>query len=101
MNTQDNSRKILEDLNFKKQQLTKGLSLPIVKSRKVNCNNFPKNNKNCSQIQTTPNQPLLESQQINTAARATYQQAQSHSATFILTNSTFGNSILPVLPRFE
>lgn len=97
MNTQDNSRKILEDLNFKKQQLQKGL--PIVK--KVNYNNFPKNNKNCSQIQTTPNQPLLESQQINTAARATYQQAQSHSATFILTNSTFGNSILPVLPRFD
>jgi uncharacterized iron-regulated protein len=81
MNTQDSSRKILEDLNFKKQQLQKGL--PI--------------------IQTTPNQtPLLESQQINTAARATYQQAQSSSfGFFILTDSSFGNSILPVLPRFE
>ena len=112
MNTQDNSRKILEDLNFKKQQLQKGL--PIVKSRKINYhsrhfqnykyNKYNKNNnRNNSQIQATPNpNPLLESQQINTAARATYQQAQSSSfGNFILTDSSFGNSLLPVIPRFD
>lgn len=101
MNTQDSSRKILEDLNFKKQQLQKGL--PIVKSRKNNSSKFQNHNKNNLQIQATPNQtPLLESQQINTAARATFQQAQSSSfGYFILTDSSFGNSILPVLPRFD
>ncbi|KAG5684669.1 hypothetical protein PVAND_013887 [Polypedilum vanderplanki] len=73
MNTQQDSRKILEDLNFKKQQLQKGLPIP--------------------QTQYEP--------QFNQAARATFQQAQSTSSGFfILTDSNFATIKLKKLEEY-
>ncbi|CAO1378414.1 unnamed protein product [Diamesa hyperborea] len=82
MNSQQeiNSRKILENLNFKKQQLEKGIN-PASTPLSLN----------------QPKEPV-----INLSARATYTTAQTTSfGYFVETDSSFGNSILPVLPRFN
>jgi len=81
MSAQQDSRKILEDINFKKQQMQKGLA-------------------------TITSQPPVQSQPyeppVNSLARATLTQAQSSSfGYFIPQDSQFGNTILPVLPRFD
>jgi len=86
MNSQQDSRKILEDLNFKKQQLLassqsgKGIAPTIT-----------------SQPPSVPHEPP-----VSTQARAALTQAQASSLGFFIPqDSQFGNNILPVLPRFD
>lgn len=102
MNSQQeiNSRKILEDLNFKKQQLQKGInpaSSPLVSLIFILYVFVLFSFDFLSQSLNQPKEPA-----INLSARATYTTAQTTSfGYFVETDSSFGNSILPVLPRFN
>jgi len=80
MNSQQDSRKILEDLNFKKQQLQKGIT-PTITSQPI----------------TTTHEPP-----VSTQTRVALTQAQTSSLGFFIPqDSQFGNNILPVIPRFD
>ncbi|CAD7089744.1 unnamed protein product [Hermetia illucens] len=95
-----NNRKILEDLQLKKQLLQKGVS-PVVTS----IPNLTVVSANPSMPQFLPSAPQPAQQAdspVNTTARTAWNQANTQSfGFFVPQDSVFGNSILPVLPRFE
>lgn len=98
------NRKILEDLQLKKQMLLKqgavapltaALSQPNPVSQLPMCSIPP--------VSATAGFPQLpEANVINTSHRAALQHANATSCGyFVSQDSSFGNQILPVLPRFE
>jgi len=89
MNSQQDSRKILEDLNFKKQQL-------LASSQAGNAG------KGITPTITTQLSSVTHEPPVSTQARAAFTQAQASSLGFFIPqDSQFGNNILPVLPRFD
>lgn len=95
----DVTKKILEDIQIKKQLLQKGVS-PVTSNIGATPAGLtiPQYVQATSQSQT--NQPVEST--INATTKAVYNQALSQSyGFFIPQDSLFGNSIIPVLPRFE
>lgn len=94
----DVTKKILEDIqNSKKQLLQKGVTSNINSSNSAGLT-IPQYIQANSQPQ--PSQPSDSS--INATAKAVWTQAQSQSyGFFVAQDSLFGNSIIPVLPRFD
>ncbi|XP_055370862.1 SOSS complex subunit C homolog B [Condylostylus longicornis] len=91
---QETNRKILEDLQLKKQLLQKGVSPANLTSPSMT--QFMPTNQQTSNIQAPDQIPL------NSTARTAWQQATTQSfGFFIPTDSAFGNIILPVLPRCD
>ncbi|GAB0092210.1 SOSS complex subunit C homolog [Sergentomyia squamirostris] len=89
-----NNRKILEDLQIKKQLLQKGVS-PVVTS--IPSNNSTLGLPQYMQMSQPPTDVIL-----NAPARAAWNQAHTQSfGFFVPQDSAFGNSIIPVLPRFD
>lgn len=89
---QETTRKILEDLQIKKQLLQKGVSPPIPI--------LPTTNSMTQFMPTTqvPIPTTTDTIPLNSTARS----ANSNSnGFFIPQDSIFGNSILPVLPRLD
>lgn len=82
------SRKILEELQLKKQLLLKqGVQSTLNTSSlsTINSGNAP-----------------VDGHSLNSAQRAALQTANAQSTGFFITqDSSFGNLILPVLPRFD
>lgn len=88
-----NNRKILEDLQIKKQLLQKGVT-PVTTSIQNQTNN--------TNLFVGLNQQYPSELALNTPARVAYNQATSLSLGFFVPqDSIFGNNILPVLPRFD
>lgn len=103
-NSQDVTKKILEDIQIKKQLLQKGVS-PVTSSISTAPAGLTipqyMQATNQAQSSTSSSQPSSESS-INATAKAVWNQALSQSyGFFIPQDSLFGNSIIPVLPRFE
>jgi hypothetical protein len=86
------NRKILEELQLKKQMLLKqGVSQPLSMS-------VPSSNTSSLPSTISTN----EGTTINSLQRSALLNAQAASAGYFVTQeSSFGNLILPVLPRFE
>ncbi|XP_063238531.1 SOSS complex subunit C homolog [Bacillus rossius redtenbacheri] len=83
------TRKILEELQLKKQMLLKQGVAPTLSSQ--NLSSIPMGGG------LTPDAHMMSS-----AQRTALQNANSQSYGFFITqDSSFGNLILPVLPRFE
>lgn len=95
----DVTKKILEDIQIKKQLLQKGVNsvTPNITATPAGLT-IPQYVQATSQAQS--NQPVESS--INATTKAVYNQALSQSyGFFIPQDSLFGNNIIPVLPRFE
>ncbi|XP_058468238.1 SOSS complex subunit C homolog B [Malaya genurostris] len=94
----DVTKKILEDIQIKKQLLQKGVS-PVASTINSSAGlTIPQYIQANSLAQTTQQ---TESS-INATAKAVWNQALSQSnGFFIPQDSLFGNSIIPVIPRFE
>ncbi|XP_021694262.1 SOSS complex subunit C homolog [Aedes aegypti] len=95
----DVTKKILEDIQIKKQLLQKGVSpvTPNISATPAGLT-IPQYVQATSQAQS--NQPVEST--INATTKAVYNQALSQSyGFFIPQDSLFGNNIIPVLPRFE
>lgn len=91
----DVTKKILEDIQIKKQLLQKGVS-PVTPN--ISATPIPQYVQATSQAQS--NQPVEST--INATTKAVYNQALSQSyGFFIPQDSLFGNNIIPVLPRFD
>ncbi|XP_055616513.1 SOSS complex subunit C homolog [Toxorhynchites rutilus septentrionalis] len=95
----DVTKKILEDIQIKKQLLQKGVStVPSNISGSPAGLTIPQYIQATIQAQPGPS----TDNSINATAKAVWNQAQSQSyGFFIPQDSLFGNSIIPVLPRFE
>uniref|UniRef100_A0A6M2DDU7 Putative secreted protein n=1 Tax=Xenopsylla cheopis TaxID=163159 RepID=A0A6M2DDU7_XENCH len=90
-NAQQDTRKILEELQQKKQQLLKGgapsLATSISATNLLNTQSILAGN---------------DMHMINSAQRIALRNATSTSfGYFVVTDSSFGNQILPVLPRVD
>ncbi|XP_058838072.1 SOSS complex subunit C homolog [Topomyia yanbarensis] len=95
----DVTKKILEDIQIKKQLLQKGVS-PVTS----NISSTPAGLTIPQYIQATNQAQTAQAPEssINATAKAVWSQALSQSyGFFIPQDSLFGNSIIPVLPRFE
>lgn len=95
----DVTKKILEDIQIKKQLLQKGVSpvTPNISATPAGLT-IPQYVQATSQAQS--NQPVEST--INATTKAVYNQALSQSyGFFIPQDSLFGNNIIPVLPRFD
>lgn len=95
----DVTKKILEDIQIKKQLLQKGVSpvTPNISTTPAGLT-IPQYIQATSQSQSNP--PADTS--INATTKAVWNQALSQSyGFFIPQDSLFGNSIIPVLPRFD
>jgi hypothetical protein len=89
------NKKILEDIQLKKQLLQKGANpVAITTPSPTGALTIPQ------YMQATINQtPEL---QVNSSSKAIWTQANNQSfGYFIPQDSLFGNSILPVLPRYD
>lgn len=94
-----NNRKILEDLQIKKQLLQKGVTSVVAAIP-----NTTITTSNSSMPQFMPANPLQlqPDTPINSTSRTAWNQANTQSfGFFVPQDSIFGNSILPVLPRFD
>ncbi|XP_053625181.1 SOSS complex subunit C homolog B [Plodia interpunctella] len=100
------NRKILEELQLKKQMLLKQAVAPLTAtsislSQPSPVNQLPM----CSipPVSATAGFPQLpEANIVNTSHRAALQHANATSCGFFVSqDSSFGNQILPVLPRFD
>ncbi|XP_055682826.1 SOSS complex subunit C homolog [Lutzomyia longipalpis] len=92
-----NNRKILEDLQIKKQLLQKGVSPVVTTIPSVPANNSGLGLPQYMQMSQPPSDVIL-----NAPARAAWNQAHTQSfGFFVPQDSAFGNSIIPVLPRFD
>lgn len=95
----DVTKKILEDIQIKKQLLQKGVSpvTPNISATPAGLT-IPQYVQATSQAQSI--QPVEST--INATTKAVYNQALSQSyGFFIPQDSLFGNNIIPVLPRFD
>ena len=90
------NKKILEDLQLKKQLLQKGGSpVAITTTSPTAALTIPQ----YMQATVNPQQPDL---QVNSTSKAIWTQASNQSfGYFIPQDSLFGNSIIPVLPRHD
>lgn len=95
----DVTKKILEDIQIKKQLLQKGVS-PVTSNIGATPAGLTIPQYVQATTQSQANQPAEST--INATTKAVYNQALSQSyGFFIPQDSLFGNSIIPVLPRFE
>lgn len=96
-----NNRKILEDLQIKKQLLQKGVG-PVASTIPGIINTNP---LSMPLFMQTGNQQQTQQQNdavLNNSSRTAWNQATNQSSGFFVPqDSVFGNSILPVLPRFD
>ncbi|XP_047118205.1 SOSS complex subunit C homolog isoform X2 [Schistocerca piceifrons] len=87
------SRKILEEIQLKKQMLLKQGVAPTLNSSSISA--LPVG-------VTNPSSMSAEAHMLSPSQRVAMQQANSMSFGFFITqDSLFGNLILPVLPRFH
>ncbi|XP_053681869.1 SOSS complex subunit C homolog B isoform X2 [Sabethes cyaneus] len=95
----DVTKKILEDIQIKKQLLQKGVSSVSSNITVTPAGlTIPQYIQATNQTQST----LTVETNINTATKAVWNQALNQSyGFFIPQDSLYGNSIIPVLPRFE
>lgn len=94
------NRKILEELQIKKQLLLKQGAINNINSTSSILPLSPPTNN--LQFTTTPPASLVPESHNSSAQRAALHSAHSQSfAYFITQDSSFGNLILPVLPRFD
>lgn len=84
------SRKILEDLLLKKQMLLKQGVMPTLSQTSINAPVMPQ-----------PPSMTPEQQQIIIMQRNAQNLIANSNTFYITTDSTFGNHILPVIPRLE
>lgn len=84
------NRKILEDLLMKKQMLLKQGVMPTLSPSAINAPVMPQ-----------PPSMTPEQQQMNIMQRNAQSLAANSNTFYITTDSTFGNHILPVIPRLE
>ncbi|XP_065320670.1 SOSS complex subunit C homolog [Gordionus sp. m RMFG-2023] len=96
MNQEIQNRKILEEIQLKKSQLTLQALQPNDKKLDILQKNIE------SPIQVGIMKQVNEFTQLNPTQRLALKQAhQSSFAYFITQDSQFGNFILPVIPRYE
>ncbi|XP_034237656.1 SOSS complex subunit C homolog [Thrips palmi] len=80
------NRKILEDLLMKKQMLLKQGVMPTLSPTAINAPVMP---------------PPTAEQQMNIMQRNAQSLIANSNTFYVTTDSTFGNHILPVIPRLE
>ncbi|KAK3913514.1 SOSS complex subunit C [Frankliniella fusca] len=84
------NRKILEDLLLKKQMLLKQGVVPTLSPSALNAPVMPQ-----------PPSMTPEQQQMSLMQRTAQNLVATSNTFYITTDSTFGNHILPVIPRLE